>query len=71
MSYAPLVAAVQRCVDTAAMHGDVERIAFYLWSVSHGFVSLELAGMFDDMTEDERAAAYNDAMVLSAVPFLP
>jgi AcrR family transcriptional regulator len=69
-AYAPLVAAVQRCLDSGAMRGDAERIAFYLWAVSHGFVSLELAGMFDEMKGDERSASYNDAMVLSAAPFL-
>jgi AcrR family transcriptional regulator len=71
-AYAPLVEGVQRCLDTGALvGGDAERIALYLWAVSHGFVSLELAGMFDELGEQGRSAAYTDALVLSSVPFLP
>jgi AcrR family transcriptional regulator len=70
-SYAPLVDAVQRCLDSGALvGGDAERIAFYLWGVSHGFVSLELAGLLPGNAK-ARAAAYNDALVLSSMPFLP
>jgi AcrR family transcriptional regulator len=70
-SYAPLVEAVQRCLDTGALvGGDAQRIAFYLWAVSHGYVSLELAGQLPGNTR-ARTAAYNDALVLSSMPFLP
>jgi Tetracyclin repressor-like, C-terminal domain len=70
-AYRPLVEGVQRCLDAGAMHGaDAERIAFYLWAVSHGMVSLELAGHLPgDATE--RAAAYDDVLALSSAPFLP
>ena len=70
-SYTPLVDAVQRCLDTGGLVGrEAERIAFYLWAVSHGMVSLELAGQLPG-TAKEREAAYNDALVLSSIPFLP
>jgi len=70
-AYRPLVEAVRRCLDAGALvGGDAERIAGYLWAVSHGMVSLELAGHFDG-DEAARDAAYNDALVFSSVPFLP
>src|SRR3954454_777178 len=44
-TFRPLVDAVQRCLDSGVLVGhDAERIAFYLWAVTHGMVSLELAG---------------------------
>jgi AcrR family transcriptional regulator len=74
-AYRPLVDAVQRCLDAGAMtaappDGAAERIAFYLWAVSHGMVSLELAGQMPGELE-WRDALYRDALVLSSVPFLP
>jgi AcrR family transcriptional regulator len=70
-SYRPLVEAVQRCLGAGALvGGDAERIAHYLWSVTHGAVSLELAGHLPG-TADERDATYRDCLVLSSVPFLP
>jgi AcrR family transcriptional regulator len=74
-AYRPLVESVQRCLDAGALvanpsDGAAERIAFYLWAVSHGMVSLELAGQLPG-DEDQRAASYTDALILSSVPFLP
>jgi AcrR family transcriptional regulator len=70
-AYRPLVDAVQRCLDAGALvRGEAERIAFYLWAVTHGMVSLELAGHTSG-TAAEREAAYVDALALSSVPFLP
>ena len=74
-AYRPLVDAVQRCLDASQLiatpaDGAAERIAFYLWAVSHGMVSLELAGQLPGELED-RDALYRDALVLSSVPFLP
>lgn len=74
-AYRPLVDSVQRCLDAGALRADpadgaADRIAFYLWAVSHGMVSLELAGQVRG-DEDQRAATYADALVLSSVPFLP
>ena len=69
-TYRPLVDAVQRCMDAGAMvTGDPERVASYLWAVTHGMVSLELAG---HAAQDAavREAAYVDAMILSSSPFL-
>ena len=44
-TFQPLVEGVQRCLDAGVFVGDdAERIAFHLWAVSHGMVSLELAG---------------------------
>jgi AcrR family transcriptional regulator len=69
-AYRPLVDGVQRCLDAGAMQGaDAERIAFYLWAVSHGMVSLEIAGHLDG-DEQQRTAAYRDAMIFSGLPFL-
>jgi len=66
-AYRPLVEATQRCLDAGQLSGgDAERIAFHLWSVSHGMVSLELAGH----VHGDAAHAYEEALVLSAAPFL-
>ncbi|MCW2855998.1 MAG: TetR family transcriptional regulator [Marmoricola sp.] len=66
-AYRPLVDGVRRCVDAGLMTGgEAERIAFHLWSVSHGMVSLELAGL----QRSHPAQAYDEAMVFSATPFL-
>jgi hypothetical protein len=74
-AYRPLVHQVQRCLDAGVMvaapgDGAAERIALYLWAVSHGMVSLELAGQLPGNAK-ARAAAYTDALVLSSMPFLP
>ena len=73
-AYRPLVEQVQRCHDAHVLNADpaaggAERVAFYLWAVSHGMVSLELAGQLPG-DEDQRAAAYTDALILSSTPFL-
>ena len=69
-TFRPLVAGAQRCLDAGAFIGDdAERIAFHLWAVSHGMVSLELAGHLPG-DDDARAVAYEEAMVLSSWPFL-
>jgi AcrR family transcriptional regulator len=68
-AYQPLVDAVRRCVDAGALIGIAERIALHLWGVSHGTVSLELAGHLPgDATE--RARLYTEAMVFASWPFL-
>ena len=74
-AYRPLVEGVQRCLDTGALvanpaQGAAERVGLFLWAVSHGMVSLELAGQLDG-DEDQRAATYTDALILSSAPFLP
>ncbi|MFN2539769.1 MAG: TetR/AcrR family transcriptional regulator [Mycobacteriales bacterium] len=69
-AFQPLVDAVQDCLDTGELRGGTaERIATHLWAVSHGMVSLELAGLLPG-TLRSRADAYRDALVLSAAPFL-
>jgi AcrR family transcriptional regulator len=69
-SYRPLVTAVQRCMDAGAMvPGDAERVASYLWAVTHGMVSLELAGQLAGEAA-ARDAAYIDALIFSSAPFL-
>ena len=70
-TYRPLVDAVQRCVDSGALvASDAEQAAFFLWAVTHGMVSLELAGQLpgDEAARDE---AYTNALILSSAPFLP
>lgn len=70
-AYQPLVDAVQNCLDAGQLVGsEAGTIAFHLWSVTHGLVSLELAGQPPDATRD-RAATYDLGMVLSVAPFLP
>ena len=67
-AYSPLVEGVQRCLDAGAMAGTpAERIALHLWSVSHGIVSLELAG---HLPAADPAAAYLDSLVFAGLPFL-
>ena len=68
-TYLPLVDAVRRCVEAGSIVGDAERIALHLWSVSHGTVSLELAGHLPD-DPAARAQIYEEAMVMSSWPFL-
>jgi AcrR family transcriptional regulator len=69
-TYRRLVDGVQRCLDSGALRGpDAERIAFHLWSVSHGMVSLEIAGHLDGDAGD-RDHVYLDALVYSSAPFL-
>jgi len=67
-TFRPLVAAVQRAIDAGALlPADAERIAFHLWAVSHGVVSLELAGQ----VKGDPDTVYRDAMVHAIAPFLP
>lgn len=69
-AYRPLVDGVQRCLDAGVMRGaDAERVAFFLWAVSHGMVSLEIAGHVD-LDEQQRTDAYRDALIFSSLPFL-
>jgi AcrR family transcriptional regulator len=69
-AYLPLVDGVQRCLDAGVMHGpSAERIALHLWAVSHGMVSLEIAGHLEG-DEQQRADAYRDALIYSSLPFL-
>jgi AcrR family transcriptional regulator len=69
-TFQPLVRAVQRCLDDGVLTGaDAQRIATYLWAVSHGVVSLEISGKLDG-DADAREATYRDAMVFSTLPFL-
>ena len=68
-TFHPLVHAVQRCIDDGVFaDGGAERIATYLWAVTHGVVSLEISGkVWGDEAARERL--FNDAMVYSVVPF--
>lgn len=69
-AYHPLVEGVQRCLDAGVLRGaDAERIAMHLWAVSHGMVSLEIAGHVEG-DEQQRAAHYVDALIYSSMPFL-
>lgn len=67
-AYQPLVDGVRRCLDAAEMAGTpAERIALHLWAVSHGMVSLELAGHLEAA---DPGAAYVEAMVYAGLPFV-
>jgi AcrR family transcriptional regulator len=68
-SYQPLVEGVQRCLDAGQVAGTpAERVALHLWSVSHGMVSLELAG---HLAVADPEAAYVEALVYAGLPFIP
>jgi AcrR family transcriptional regulator len=70
-AYRPVVNRVQRCIDAGKFRsGDAERIAFHLWAVSHGTVSLELAGHLPRSAKD-RKAIYDQSILLAGIPFLP
>ncbi|MDQ1746338.1 MAG: hypothetical protein QOD07_601 [Frankiaceae bacterium] len=67
-AYEPLVEGVRRCLHAGTMAGTAaERIALHLWSVSHGMVSLELAG---HLPAPDPATAYVEAMVYAGIPFV-
>ena len=69
-AYRPLVDGVQRCLDAGVMRGaEAERIALHLWAVSHGMVSLEIAGLLEG-DEQQRDAQYLDALIFSSMSFL-
>jgi len=68
-TYEPLVEAVRRCCGAGAMTGDPERIARHLWTVTHGAVSLELAGRLPLLGQSPEQA-YEEALVAAAAPFL-
>ena len=74
-TFAPLVAAVQRCLDEGALAGpddadSAQRIATYLWSVTHGVVSLEISGKLGGDAA-AREEAFGFAQVYSVLPFAP
>lgn len=69
-AYEPLVEGVRKAIASGDLiDGDPERMALYLWAVSHGFVSLEIAGKLAG-DPDTGEATYRDALLLSALPFL-
>jgi AcrR family transcriptional regulator len=69
-AYRPLVDKVQRCIDAGEfVPGDAERIALHLWAVSHGAVSLELAGHLPGTTRD-RKAIYEETVLFAGIPFI-
>jgi AcrR family transcriptional regulator len=69
-AFEPLVGAVQAAMDNGDLgSGDPKRLATYLWAVSHGMVSLELAGLLEGAPRT-RTAAYREALVASAIPYL-
>jgi AcrR family transcriptional regulator len=68
-TFTPLVRAVQRCLDEGVLAGeDAERIATYLWCVTHGVVSLEISGKLgEDLTLRNEVVGF--AQVYSVLPF--
>jgi AcrR family transcriptional regulator len=70
-AFTPLVEAVQACLDDGQLVAPAaDPVARYLWAVSHGMVSLELAGLGQGSAK-ARTAAYKEGLVLSALPYLP
>jgi AcrR family transcriptional regulator len=69
-AFRPLVEGVQACLISGDLKGGTaEGIATYLWAVSHGMVSLELAGLMNGGAR-RRSEAYREALVMSTVPYL-
>lgn len=69
-AFSPLVEAVQACLEEGSLRGGTaEGIATYLWAVSHGLVSLELAGLVTG-TAKARTLAYQEALTASVVAYL-
>lgn len=69
-AYEPLVAGVRRALEAGVLAGGTaERISLFLWAVSHGFVSLEISRKLK-LDAEKAEAAYRDALVLSAMPFM-
>ncbi len=67
-AYRPLVDGVDRCLQAGVLAGESAAvIAEQLWAVSHGMVSLELAGQ---LRSPDAEAAYTGALVRAVVPFL-
>jgi AcrR family transcriptional regulator len=69
-AFQPLVDCVQAAMDSGDLRpGDPSAVATFLWAVSHGMVSLELAGLIEGSAR-ARTEAYRDALVVSAIPWL-
>ena len=68
-TYLPLVDAVRRCCEAGVLTGDPEHVARHLWTVTHGAVSLELAGRLPALGQAPEEA-YDEALVTAATPFL-
>lgn len=68
VSMAPLLAAVERCIEDGALRPvDPRQAAISMWSAVHGAVSLEIAGYLD---AEERGLEYEEHLVASAVYWL-
>ena len=69
-AYEPLHRGIQACMDAGRLTvPSADLLARYLWALSHGLVSLELAGFLDGPAR-VRQAAYREAMVMSTLPYL-
>ena len=69
-AYDPLHRGIQACVDAGQLAvPSAAVLARYLWALSHGLVSLELAGFLDGPVR-VRQAAYREAMTMSTLPYL-
>jgi AcrR family transcriptional regulator len=71
-TYVPLVDGVRAAITAGMLHGDADRVALHLWSVAHGMVSLEIAGLVDGAADgtDGVDAKYDEALSLASAPFL-
>lgn len=67
-TYQILVDGVRDNVSAGWLAGDPERIALHLWSVTHGMVSLELAGALG-VPATEYESLYASALMYAAAPF--
>ena len=64
-TYEPLVIAVARCQREGRFRpGDPEPVALHLWALTHGMVSLELAGKVD-------GEQFAEQLGYAGLPFLP
>ncbi|HTJ36633.1 MAG TPA: TetR/AcrR family transcriptional regulator [Dactylosporangium sp.] len=63
-TYRPLVEGVERCQrEGLFLPGDPEPVALHLWALTHGMVSLELAGKVD-------GAQFAEQLGYAGLPFL-
>ncbi|HVV75743.1 MAG TPA: TetR/AcrR family transcriptional regulator [Mycobacteriales bacterium] len=70
-TYEVLVAATQRTIDAGIFRpGDANAIAAQLWSATHGFVMLELAGYFASEREPDAVGDVLDPMHAAIVTAL-
>ncbi len=69
-AFGSLIEGVAACLKAGVVGGaDARRIAFHLWAVSHGMVTLEIAGQLPG-GQRARSLAYQESLIFSVAAFL-